>query len=315
MLKQGCAAVRRSFFFYLIFSTALVSAQTASQAGAGIDIRVNTTLVVIPVTVTDSLNRFVLGLDRQDFRVFEDGTEQKVTQFANEDAPLSIGLLVDTSGSMGDKIGTSRQAVAQFLKTMNAHDEDFLIKFGDRAELATGFTEHADEIQSKLDSVEPQGLTALLDAVYLGLREMKSAKNPRKALLIVSDGGDNNSRYTEKQIENLVREADVQIYSMGVFGPLPYLGISGAELSGPHLLSELSEQTGGRSFAAANDSALPSIATRIGIELRNQYVLAYSPTNQNRDGKYRKVQVKLHEPQGLPALKSRWRLGYYAPAQ
>ena len=307
--------MRRTFLLSLILSTTLLCAQTASQAGAGVNIRVNTTLVVIPVTVTDPLNRFVLGLDKQDFRVFEDGTEQKVKQFADEDAPLSIGLLVDTSGSMGSRIETSRQAVTQFLKTMNAQDEAFLVTFGDRAELAIGFTERANEIQSKLTSVEPQGLTALLDAVYMGLREMKRAKNPRKALLIISDGGDNNSRYTADQIENLVREADVQIYSMGVFGPFPYLGISAAELSGPHLLSQLSEQTGGRAFAATNDGALPSIATRIGIELRNQYVLAYSPTNQNRNGKYRKIEVKLDQPQGLPALKSRWRLGYYAPTQ
>ncbi|MGI8958404.1 MAG: VWA domain-containing protein [Bryobacteraceae bacterium] len=315
MLKQGCATVRREFVLFILLSAVLLPAQTTSQAGSGINIRVNTTLVLIPVTVTDSLNRFVLGLDKQDFRVFEDGAEQKVKQFAGEDAPLSIGLLVDTSGSMGSKIETSRQAVAQFLKTMNPQDEAFLVEFGDRAEVATGFTEHADEIQSKLTSIEPQGLTALLDGVYMGLREMKRAKNPRKALLIISDGGDNNSRYTAHQIENLVREADVQIYAMGVFEPLSYLGISRAELSGPHLLSQLSEQTGGRAFAATNDSALPGIATRIGIELRNQYVLAYSPTNQNRDGKYRKVDVKLDQPQGLPSLKSRWRLGYYAPNQ
>jgi Ca-activated chloride channel family protein len=163
--------------------------------------------------------------------------------------------------------------------------------------------------------VESQGLTALLDAVYMGLREMKKAKNPRKALLIISDGGDNNSRYTAAQIKNLVREADVQIYSMGVFEPFPYLRLSGAELSGPRLLSQISEQTGGRAFAAANDSALPGVATRIGIELRNQYVLAYSPADQNRDGKYRKVEVKVNPPPGLSSLKARWRLGYYAPTQ
>jgi Ca-activated chloride channel homolog len=288
---------------------------TASQAGADVNIRVNTTLVLIPVTVTDSLNRFVLGLDRQDFHVFEDGAEQKVKQFAGEDAPLSIGLLVDTSGSMGSKIDISRQAVAQFLKTMNAQDEAFLVEFSDRAELVVGFTGHTDEIESKLTSVESQGLTALLDAVYMGLREMKKAKNPRKALLIISDGGDNNSRYTAAQIKNLVREADVQIYSMGVFEPFPYLRLSGAELSGPRLLSQISEQTGGRAFAAANDSALPGVATRIGIELRNQYVLAYSPADQNRDGKYRTVEVKVNPPPGLSSLKARWRLGYYAPTQ
>lgn len=304
----------RSLLF-LISSAALLFGQTTSQPEAGIDIRVNTTLVLVPVTVTDDLNRFVLGLDKQDFRVFEDGTEQKVKQFAGEDAPLSIGLLVDTSGSMGSKMDTSRQAVAQFLKTMNTHDEAFLVEFSDKAELVAGFTENTSELQQKLTEVESQGLTALLDAVYMGLREMKKAKNPRKALLIISDGGDNNSRYTAEQIKNLVREADVQIYSLGVFEQFPYLGMSAAELSGPRLLSQISEQTGGRAFAASSDNDLPSIATKIGIELRNQYVLAYSPSDQERDGKYRKIEVKLKQPEGVPSLKARWRLGYYAPTQ
>ncbi len=287
--------------------------EATSQSAPVVDIRVNTTLVLIPVTVTDSLNWFVLGLDKQDFRVYEDGTEQKVKQFAGEDAPLSVGLLVDTSGSMGDKLETSRKAVAQFLKTMNANDDAFLVEFSDRAELVLGFTKNMEEIQSKLTALDSQGLTALLDAVYMGVREMKKAKNPRKALLIISDGGDNNSRYTAQQIKDLVREADVQIYAMGVFEPFPYMGISAAEVSGPRLLSQISEQTGGKAFAATNDSNLPSIATRIGIELRNQYVLAYSPSNQERNGKYRKIEVKLKQPDGLPPLKARWRLGYYAP--
>jgi len=266
------------------------------------------------VTVTDSLNRFVLGLDKQDFRVYEDGVEQKVKQFADEDAPLSVGLLVDTSGSMGEKIEISRKAVSQFLKTMNAQDEAFLVDFSDRSELVLGFTHSVTEIEGKLTTLESQGLTALLDAVYMGLREMKNAKNPRKALVIVSDGGDNNSRYTPEEIRNLVKEADVQIYAMGVFEKLPYIGLSAAEISGPRLLSQLAEQTGGRAFPASNESDLPSIATRIGIELRNQYVLAYSPANQEHDGKYRKVEVKLSQPKDLPPLKARWRLGYYAPS-
>lgn len=278
-----------------------------------VDIRVNTTLVLIPVTVTDIMNRSVLGLDKQDFRVLEDGKEQTVRQFSGEDAPLSIGLLVDVSGSMGAKIETSRLAVAQFLKTMDSQDEAFLIEFSDRAQLVVPFTRNPDEIQSRLVSVEPQGLTALLDAVHLGIREMKSAKNPRKALLIISDGGDNNSRYSAGEIKDLIREADVQIYSMGVFEPFDYLALTAAELSGPKLLSEISGQTGGRAFAASDATDLPSIATRIGIELRNQYVLAYYPVNQDRNGKYRKVEVKLEPPKGLPPLKARWRLGYYAP--
>jgi Ca-activated chloride channel family protein len=162
------------------------------------------------------------------------------------------------------------------------------------------------------------GLTAMLDAVHTGLQEMKRAKNPRKALLIISDGGDNNSRYTATQIGDLVREADVQIYAMGVFEPvlsfgLSTAGLTTAEMSGPKLLSTIAEQTGGRALAATNLRELPGIAERIGIELRNQNVLAYSPSNKNRDGKYRKVQVKLDQPKALPTLKARWRLGYYAP--
>jgi VWFA-related protein len=222
-------------------------------------------------------------------------------------------LLVDTSGSMGAKLGTSRQAVIEFLKTLNASDEAFLVEFSDQAELAVGLTSDSGAIENKLTSVTSGGLTALLDAVHTGLQEMKRAKNPRKALLIISDGGDNNSRYTATQIADLVREADVQIYAMGVFEPVLSFGLSSAEMSGPKLLSEIAEQTGGRALAATNLRELPGIAERIGIELRNQYVLAYSPANKNRDGKYRKVQVKLDQPKALPALKARWRLGYYAP--
>jgi Ca-activated chloride channel homolog len=287
----------------------------SGEGAPGLNIRVDTTLVLVPVTVTDSSNRFVLGLAKDNFGILEDGTEQKVAQFSGEDAPLSVGLLVDISGSMGAKLEISRRAVDQFLKTMNAQDEAFLVEFSDRAELIEGFTKHTEEIENKVSSLESRGLTALLDAVYMGLREMKNAKNPRKALLIISDGGDNNSRYTSEEIKDLVREADVQIYSMGVFEAFPYLGISAAELSGPRLLAQISQQTGGRVFAASRSEDLPRIAKVIGIELRNQYVLAYSPSNQEKNGKYRRIEVKVRPPQGLPPLKARWRLGYYGPTQ
>jgi VWFA-related protein len=155
----------------------------------------------------------------------------------------------------------------------------------------------------------------MLDASEMALREMKKAKNPRKAIVIVSDGGDNNSHYSAAQIQNLVREADVQIYAMGVFDSIMIPGLPSEEVSGPRLLSQLAEQTGGRAFAASNASDLPSVAARIGIELRNQYVLEYTPRNQSKDGKYRKVELKVTEPQGLPNLKLRWRLGYYSPSQ
>jgi len=274
--------------------------------------KADSTLVLIPVSVTDHSNRFVLGLRKQDFRILEDGVEQTVVNLSGEDTPLSIGLLYDRSGSMGGKEQTSRQAVTQFLKTMNPPDEAFLVDFADEAKVTQGFTSDPETLDLKLGFPQPGGLTALLDAVHLGLSEMKNAQNPRKGLLIISDGGDNHSRYTGKEIQGLVREADVQIYAMGVFEPSIPLGMSPEEVSGPRLLSEIAEQTGGRAFSATSGRDLPSVATRIGIELRNQYVLAYQPSNHEKDGKYRRVEVRVNPQPGLPELKVHWRLGYYA---
>ena len=276
--------------------------------------RADTTLVLVPVAVTDKNNRYVLGLEKENFQILEDGASQTITHFSSEDAPLSVGLIVDVSGSIGMKLNTSRQAVSEFLKNLNAEDEAFLVECSDQAEVTLHFTHDAAEIETKLKSATSGGLTALLDAVRLGLDEMKQAKNPRKALLVISDGGDNNSRYTSREVEDLVREADIQIYAMGVFEPLTF-GLTASELSGPRVLSEISGQTGGRALAATGSQDLPRIAARIGLELRNQYVLAYSPSNKERDGKYRKVQVKVLAPEALPDLKARWRLGYYAPSQ
>ena len=177
------------------------------------------------------------------------------------------------------------------------------------------FTTSLEEIQNKLTFTQSRGRTALLDAVYLALHTMKKARNPRKALLIISDGGDNSSRYTESEIKNLVREADVQIYAIGIFEPVGSRGRTAEELSGPGLLSEMAEQTGGRHFPVENLNDLPDIAAKIGIELRNQYLIGYTPANSDRDGKYRRVQVKLVQPRGLPPLRASWRLGYYAPTQ
>jgi Ca-activated chloride channel homolog len=277
--------------------------------------RADTNLVVIPVAVTDTLNRFVLGLQKADFHLFEDGVEQGIAHFSGEDAPLSVGLVFDESGSMDYKLRNSRDAAVQFLKTLNREDEAFLVEFGDSAKLSVGFTSHAEEIQIALKNAQPGGLTAMIDAINTGLHEMKKAKNPRKAIVIVSDGGDNHSHYTAAEIESLVREADVQVYAMGVFEPVLALGLTPEEISGPRLLSEIATQTGGRAFSAVLTSDLPSVAARIAVELRNQYVLAYYPKNQDRDGKYRKVEVKLSQPHGISPLKAHWRLGYYAPTQ
>jgi Ca-activated chloride channel family protein len=286
-----------------------------SQHGPKPTFSADTNLVVIPVAVTDTRNRFVLGLQKGDFQLFEDGVEQNVAHFSGEDAPLSVGLVFDESGSMDYKLRNSRDAVAQFLKTLNRDDEVFLVEFGDNAKLSVGFTTRIEEIHNALKGVRPGGLTAMLDGINTGLQEIRKAKNPRKAIVIVSDGGDNHSHYTAAEIESLVRAADVQVYAMGVFEPVLSLGLTPEEISGPRLLSDIANQTGGRAFSAVLMSDLPSVAARIAVELRNQYVLAYYPRNQARDGKYRKVEVKLSQPQSIPPLKAHWRLGYYAPPQ
>jgi Ca-activated chloride channel homolog len=313
----------KAIVFLAVFAAIWVPVQRAqaqapkekSPGDSGVNLRVETTLVEIPVTVTDPQNRFVLGLQKQDFKLFEDGVEQNVIHFSGEDAPLSVGLVFDESGSMDYKLRTSQAALGQFLKTLSPNDEAFLLEFSDTARLSVPFTSQTQQIQDALKAIRPGGLTAMLDAVNLALAEMKKAKNSRKAIVIISDGGDNNSKYTAQQIESLVREADVQMYAMGVFEPTFSFGLSAEEVSGPKLLSEITAQTGGRAFAAALTSDLPSVASRIAVELRNQYVLGYYPKNQERDGKYRKVEVKVSKPAGIPDLNAHWRLGYYATPQ
>jgi Ca-activated chloride channel homolog len=278
-------------------------------------IRVETQLVLINVTVTDPMNRFVTGLEKEHFKLTEEKVEQTITQFSSEDAPLSVGLVFDASGSMGSKLSKSRQAAAQLFKTANPEDEFFLVQFNNRPELSVGFTTNTEEIQNRLTFTQAKGRTALLDGVYMAMNHMKKARNPRKAIIILSDGGDNSSRYTESEVKNLVREADVQVYAIGIFEPIAGRGRSAEEMAGPGMLTELAESTGGRHFPVENLNELPDVAAKIGIELRNQYVLGYAPTNMAEDGKYRRVQVKLKQPRGLPPLKAFYRLGYYAPAQ
>jgi Ca-activated chloride channel family protein len=279
------------------------------------NIRIDTNLVLIPVTVTDPLNRFVTGLDQEVFELFEDKVKQKVVSFGSEDAPLSVGIVFDTSGSMGPKLEKARRSVAVFFKSANPDDEAFLVEFNDRPELVTPITHNVEEIQNRLTFTQSKGRTALLDGVLLALRTMKKAHNPRKALIVISDGGDNSSRYTESELKSFVKEADVQIYAIGIYEPISARGRTPEELSGPGLLTDISEPTGGRHFVVENVNELPDVAAKIGIELRNQYVLGYSPSNAARDGKYRKVKVGIVQPRGLPQLHAFWRTGYYAPTQ
>ncbi len=282
---------------------------------AGTHIKVDVPLVLLNVTVTDPMNRFVTGLEREHFRVHENKVKQEISQFGAEDAPLSLGIVFDASGSMGQKMSKAREAVAQFFKTANPDDEFFLVQFNDRPELTSGFTRSLEEIQNRLTFTRSKGRTALLDAVYLALNTMKEAHNAKKALLVISDGGDNSSRYTEREIKRLVKESDTQIYAIGIFEPVSSRGRTPEELSGPSLLTEIAEQTGGRQFPVENLNELPDVAAKIGIELRNQYVIGYVPLNQEKDGKWRRLKVSMKKIRGMPPLRAHFRLGYYAPSR
>lgn len=278
-------------------------------------IQVDVSMVLVNVTVTDPMNRLVTGLEKEHFQIYEDKDEQRVSHFSSEDVPLSMGLVFDASGSMGSKIDKSRSAAMQFFRTANPQDEFFLVDFNDSPRLIMDFTNNPEEIQTKLNFTQPHGRTALLDAIYLALNQMRHAQNQKRALLIISDGGDNHSRYTESEIKNLVKESDVQIYSIGIFEPMGSRGRTPEELSGPSLLTDVSETTGGRQFPVENLNELPDVAGKIGIELRNQYILGYVPKNMVRDGKWRKIRVKLNPPRGLPPLQVYAKTGYYAPTQ
>ncbi len=278
-------------------------------------ILVDVNLVVVSVTVTDPYDRIVTGLDQNNFQVFDEKVEQKIASFSTEDAPISVGLIFDSSGSMSDKIQKSKEAALQFFKTSNPQDEFMLINFNERPNLVSGFTSKFENLQDRLLFVKSGGKTALLDAIYLGLNEMKKASTSRKALLLISDGGDNHSRYTENDVKRAIKEADVQLYCVGIFEPLASRGRTPEEAGGPGLLAEMSEISGGRMFSVEDANELPDIAEKISIELRNQYVIGYKPSNLVRDGRWRRIKVKLVPPRGLPPLQVYARTGYYAPTQ
>ncbi len=274
----------------------------------GATLRVDTNLVLVPVTVNDPLNRPVTGLEKENFRVFDDRVEQVITQFAMDDEPVAVGLVFDTSGSMGDKLRTSRLAAKAFFRTSNEdEDEYFLVEFDDNPRLEVPLTRDVGRIESQLAFSRSHGSTALLDALLLAIHEMRKSQKRKKALLVISDGGDNHSRYTTAEAQKVIRESDVLIYSIGVFGG----GTTPEEAGGGSLLAHISEGTGGRLFEAT-PSDLPDIAKKIGVDLRNRYVLGYSPANQPRDGKYHRVEVRLVPPRGLPKLNAHWRTGYFA---
>jgi Ca-activated chloride channel family protein len=289
-----------------------VSGTGSLKVRPGERIRMNVDMVLVPITITDPMNRLVTGLEREDFEVFENNGKQIISTFASEDAPVSIGIIFDLSGSMTSKLIRARESILQFIKTANPQDEFFVIGFNDRPELIEDFTSSVEDIQARLATVRSGHRTALLDAIYYGLVKMKDARHERKALLVVSDGGDNRSRYTEGELRAQVRESDVEMYSIGIFDPY---AATPEERTGPGLLNDLSEETGGRLFRVDDIAEMGDIAEKISTELRNQYVIGYRPKDLSRDGKWRKVKVKVNPPQGLPPLTVHARTGYYAPLQ
>ena len=273
-------------------------------------LKVDVDLVLVNATVTDQLNRYVSGLESKHFQVWEDKIEQKVSYFNAEDVPISIGIIFDVSGSMKDKIGTAREAAATFLKTGNPDDEYFLVTFANRPEVVADFTTDVTKLQSKLLLTPAKGMTAMYDSVYVGLEKLKEGTNPKKALLLITDGEDNRSRYTFQNVKDFVKEQDVQIYGIGIVDEW------NSQLSAGHtgraMIEELADLTGGRAFFPDSVYELEDICTKIAVELKNQYVLGFHSANGAKDGKWRKLRVRVNPPKGIEHLNVRAKSGYYA---
>jgi len=276
-------------------------------------LRVDVNLVQVPMTVTDPMNRLVTGLEKENFTLYDNNIGQTIRYFSSEDAPLTIGIIFDLSGSMSSKFARARKALTEFLRTSNPQDEFFVVGFNDRPSIIVDYTSDPDDVDARMVMLKPENRTALIDAVYLGVDHLRQAKYDRKALLIISDGGDNRSRYTEGELRKVVRESDVQIYSIGIFDNY---APTQEEVLGPELLKEICEMTGGRLFNVGGDMGdLQDIATRISAELRNQYIIGYTPSDVKHDGNWRKLKVRLLPPPGLPQLTVHFRQGYYAPSE
>ena len=269
-------------------------------------------LVLVPVTVSDRSNHLIAGLEQHNFQLYEDKQLQEISHFSREDAQVSVGLLLDVSGSMATKVERARDALTELLKDSNPQDEFFLMTFANAPALVQDFTHNIDDVQSRMLFMEPKGRTSLLDAIFLGIDNMKRAKYQRKALIVISDGGDNASRYSENEVKSLVKEADVLLYSIGIFDREFR---TWEERLGPILLAELSGVTGASSYTIDNPNDLPKIAERIALELRNQYVLGYRPDHSRGNGHWRKIKVRMTPPPGMSALHAQARKGYYGPPE
>jgi len=270
-------------------------------------------MVLVPVTVTDVKNHPVVDLGKQNFRLFEGESEEKIQYFNTEDAPLSVGILVDLSSSMSNKIDEVREAASEFFNNANPDDDYFVITFADKPKLLANTTQSFADIHAALAAAKPKGNTALADAIYMGLAKLRSAKYSRKALLIISDGGDNNSRHSLREIKRLARESDAEIYAIDICdAPSLLLTKKLEERFGRQWLSEITESTGGRTITLDNPAGIPDAAARASLELRNQYILGYRPTRMKEDRKWRKIKVRVTRPNEFLPVQVYYRTGYMA---
>ena len=297
----------RSVVFNLFFLFVLLGVDSAAgQKRLAPRFRVGVDMVSVRVTVTDPLNRSVVGLEKEHFKIFENKVEQTITHFSNDKSPINVGFILDVSGSMEINIQSARNSVVRFLERGNPGDEYFLIMFNNRTTVVQDFTSRSKNIQNQVSISRPKGRTALYDAVYVGLEKMRQARHPKKALIIITDGEDNSSRYSFTEVKEFAKESDVQIYVIGERGELAY---------GRWIIAELGQLTGGRAFFPHNFNQLDYFVDLIHAELRNQYVVGYIPTDRNFNGEWRKIKVRLEPPEGLPKLHVRAKNGYSAPSK
>jgi Ca-activated chloride channel family protein len=287
-----------------------VRSQLGGQGAQDGQIIIPTELVSLPVTVTDAYNRLVTGLDVHNFEIYEDKVKQEISFFSDDDAPVNLGIVFDVSGSMKGKLERARDALKAFIQTSHSDDDFFLVGFNQRANLLAEFTD-GDALANKLTLVDPKGQTALYDAAYLGIEKVKQGRHSRNAILLISDGQDNSSRYTYGELRKLLKEAGVQIYCIGI---VEMGGGAGGtlDMQGQAILEEIAQTTGGKAFFPRSSAELEDATTRIALELRHQYSIGYSPTNVKRDGQWHKIKVNVKGPKGLSNLKVQHKEGYYA---
>jgi Ca-activated chloride channel family protein len=271
----------------------------------------NTDLITVTVTVTDTYGRYVSGLGKAAFTVLDEKKPQEITFFSDDDAPVSVGVIFDVSGSMsGDKIKRAREALSKFIQTSHNSDEYFLIAFNSRAQLLLDKTRDGNAVLDKLTFVQTRNNTALYDACYLGVEKVQRGVHPKRALLLISDGQDNNSRYTFNELRRLLKESDVTLYGIGILSGSD--AGSGMGMEGQAILDELASVSGGKAFFPRSNAEMDDIFEQIALELRHQYSIGYKPANFTNDGRWHKVKVKVNPPRGLPRLFVRSKDGYYA---